>query len=517
METRRSKRLRRTVTIDTAPFDKPGSINLLTTLPTDVLCHTVRWLSARPQHSRWMSYIEPYDLLCLLESSGPLVCAAQSVLTSLCVIPKREWEREVMFSHDGGALSHGTVLVDPDLEHLLLPPLLRLLAPRLRTLDVCHEFGWDAQAKAGCRALQSLTLRGTAAVDCAPGVLYVVGAQLVELRLFDANVLSKEVVCAIASTCTKLRRISIEAAALEAPLRTIWQNLGATLEKLALSHPHDSFYGSKVQYLSIDALVKHCTSLTDFELLQCDECDVSPLWVSRIGALGASLRVLRFQVLWTCPKPHILAVLREKCPHAVFDVFVNRDLCATLRVLGSRLRTLGVDDGAVSREQVRDTAVQCGRVERLRLSATARFEQFLSDFLSSPKPLRDIYLDCSYSQIRQAKNFLDKVADATGKVERFSLATYRPVSGPALRGIVRANPCLRHFFLECQFKTQSSPKNSENAAVSVIHELKHCERLSQLVIGDVNIKERSTLVAEACRQLPHRTCDILVGKHSYLR
>lgn len=481
--TRASKRLRLMVE---PQLPQPGVINLLETLPFDLVREVLRHCSTRPFHERWVSYVSVQDLLSCVEARGNIGHVACSVIKALCV--------------DNEPSGAGVVVLNGEVEREVYRKLVEAVAPTLEALDVYGWSGAGTELLKRCGRIRKLMLNGESAIDRIPGILAVVGVQLDELKLTGTLVLNADAVKAVASSCTQLRCLTMAQGIVETSLSGIWRTVGGTLETLGVVGGMVHSEGG--QAIRGEDLYVWCERLAHVELVGCD--GFQSMEGDRVWILKLKERLQDFVVM-DLRETLSLDELRRiyiECPNALFGLCIRRKIVPNFELLGPRLRRLDVRASEVfnftSNVQELDINVE-------RLSFTATLDSIPLDlFLLSWKSLRVLELDCS---LDMGDMILKELENVTGNVEKLSMSwRHFPKD---LRGFVSRNRSLSMVSIAC------SKTGDQQRCTEVIEEVAELTELKELVISSPYIKTYSTRIAAACKKLSPNAKDVYIGRHSY--
>ncbi len=90
------------------------------------------------------------------------------------------------------------------------------------------------------------------------------------------------------------------------------------------------------------------------------------------------------------------------------------------------------------------------------------------------------------------------------------------IAARVFRRLANANKGLQTVFISCwKLPVAEDGKDAEIAAVSVVEDFAKCPLLTELVLRDVALPEKSAKIAEACTAFQGRAVDIFIGGKQY--
>lgn len=461
---RRSKRLR----ASPPPIPDDAGRRYLDTLPDDSLRIVLRHLSRRPNNHNWHSYLSPLAVCTALDVGGGLARAAR-----------------FEFHRLGGKDS---IEIDMILDASILRPLVHRLPLHRLVLNL------------GRHQLLPDLLRGC-------------GGQLKELILeASSSVVTEMEVNAVSTHCTQLSSFVLRTNHVEGTLIPIWRSLGSTLEHIYLDVYYSPLGRGALQIISVSNLVQHCVKLkrVDVNTLRHGIADVLIALGKRVRVLKVEREVRNNPILWR-------KVFRS-CTNidvVLADIMGSNGAIDILSIIRAKVRTLILRTPMPATPRFSAAVAACSSLEEIELISKKCTEDGIPRALfESIASVRKLSCDIGLSKMDPKKDIIDLVASTSRNLESFSISTYQTLQGEDVRALVDL-PLLKHVTLRCRFFKKQSAKSAEMCAIEVVNKFKLCPQLMSLEIDDMNIKNRSSLVANAAYLYGQRNFDMFVGGVQY--
>ncbi len=447
----------------------PGDVGscYFDTIPDDSLGIVLRYLSRRPHHRNWDACISAHVVNTALDVGGAFARAATLEFHSIG-------------GKDGIPLGN---FYDAS--------ILRSLVYRLPL----H------------RLVLKLSRR-----EVLPDLLHGCGAELREIVLYArATVVTEPCIQAISTHCMKLSSLAIHGYRVEGTLTPIWRSLGATLTRI---HICSGILG----VISTPDLVEHCVNLhrVDMRTVKHEVADV-------LVALGSRIRVLDIgyqSVLNIAPwrKVYRACTNLEAVHLELFSSEEAIDLLSLMRMKLVSFTLLDLHALQYSHVAFDDRLLTvlsaCSALKRVEFEVFDLVpEAHLRRLFESVKSVTAISWDMRFSH-DNPKDIVDVMASNLRNLESFAISTGEPLKGEDVNALVGL-PHLKFVALRRRVFHRPVSKPPEECAVEVVKKFKDCAQLVQLDIEDINIKNRSKLVAEAAMMYGRKNFDMFIGGVQY--
>ena len=457
----------------------------LDTLPDVILRIVLRYSSGRPQHNNWHGHISADSVNTALDVGGALGRAAS-----------------LIFNGIGG--KNGFPL-DPCLDVTIIRPLVHRLPLLKLELQLPGRLVWICTPKGMIREFRGVNLLSQLLPGC--------GAGLRELVLDTERIVVMENdILAISTHCTKLSSLAIRGRRIEGVFAPIWRSLGRTLARIYIGRYYSVFGERDLNVISVPDLAQHCVNL--------HRVDMKKLGGETTGmmvALGSRVRVLSIEDpshrMNTCWRQVFGACTSLKAIHsALYDSAVAPDVFSSMR---TKLVSMTLHHSMPGDNQFYFSLSTYTVLKKVELNGCQLPLETLRKLFEGFKSVTTFtYVEgSSYYGYSRSKNIIDAMACNLRNIESFTISTREPLNGVDVYSLVGLAH-LKSVKLQRQ-SNESSWKLLENCAVEVVKRLKDCAQLVQLEIDGNNMKDRSTLIAEAAVMYNRKDFDMFIGNYQY--
>ncbi len=463
---RLSKRLR----IIPAPATDVRRNCYLDTVPEEILRVVLRYLSRRPKHENWHTYISARSVDTVLEVGSTLERAAL-----------------IEFHRIGGkyGIHPGNT---PDVT--ILRSLVSRLPLRSLVLQLPGEY-----------LLSSL--------------LPTCGDELRELVLHTTHIsMTQSDILAISTYRTKLTSLAIVGESVEGPLTPIWRSIGSTLTGLYIGCDYSAAGFRFLDLVSAHDLVEYCKNLHHV-VVQTWNYHIANI----LAALGSRIRVLGIKEppYLTRADWHNWRKVYAACTNlqAIHSAVYGSFALDSLSLICTKLVSLTLHDSNYQipiGDRFFSVLPQCSVLRKVKLGRFRLPLEALRKFFESLKSVTTLTWDMSFSNVNPMRDVIDVVACNLRNLESLTISTHEPLTGEDVKALVSL-PHLKSVTLQSKFtmKSVSVSKPSE-CAVEVMKTFKDCARLVRLEIsGVIQLFWYRCQIAQAAAMYKRKDFDMFIG------
>ena len=428
----------------------------------------LRFLSRRPQHRNWHAYTSPLSVNTALNVGGALARAAS-------------YEFHSIGGKDG-------IILDADADAAILSPLFYRLHLRRVVIKLPRQ-------------------------DVLPGLLRGCGAELRELVVNAGwTVITETDILAISTRCKKLSYLAIHGNHVAGTLSPIWRSLGPSLKRIYIGWYFSGFGHGILGTISVLDLVVHCVNLHRVDVLTLNN-GITDILV----ALGSRIRVLGIEdeyVLHNAPWREV----HSACTNLEAVHLKLRNSAKAINVLSlmrGKLVSLTLHNPISTEDQFFSVLSTCSVLRKVEVHVWKMFPQaLLRKLFESLKSVTTLTCVMGMSDVDPKKGIIDAIAYNLTNLESFIISTRKPLQAEDVNALVGL-PRLKFVSLRHRFCEKSTSKLPEEWAVEVVKRFKDCAQLVQLDIDDINIKNRSLLIAAAAATYDRKDFDMFIGGVQY--
>ena len=349
-----------------------------------------------------------------------------------------------------------------------------------------------------------------------PDLLRICGSELRELVV--KGCLTKESdILAITTHCTKLSSLAIHGNQFEVTLAPIWRSLGSTLTRI--------FIGTyiilptlelTVNVISVPDLVEHCGYLhrVDIEHLDDDKADILIALGSRIRVLDVGLRLDPNITSWrkVCKSCTNLETIHL----AVCSSAEAIDLLSLIRTKLVYLKLYDLDNlmSTECEDQFFSVLSTCSALKEITLYAKHPIPETrlrkLYGSIDSATAIRCHVSTCVFNPV----NIIRAIARNLARIESISITTVFQLKADDVRALINL-PHLKYVRIWRGCYNSSAANPAEKHALQIVKNFKDCTQLVQLEIDDVNIRNRSSAIAEPAAMYHRTDFDMFIGGVQY--
>lgn len=508
METRRAKRYRKA---HTPTMHTHSTIpNYFQTIPQDAQEVILRQLSTRPNHSRWVAYLEPRDVQLILQIE--LSDVSRNYLTSL----HHHFTFNVL---PANCLPQGPQLEKPK-DISIFNDIIVEQMKRIQNLSVdIDKFTISSQFEYGYNLRQLVICRNYRRFELDP-ILKASSEKLENLQILNDLNLEESQVVSITKHCNVLKHLTLHHDTCDVSLIPLWAKLGRTLQSVCFQPPRIESTSRNSQIYRnqlLDGIARNCHQLTKIELYHGGlHSPNAPLLLS----LGSQLKHIRFMEKDTCPTPPILQQIADKCVNAKFSLFLTKHQELMLQIVGPRLETLKIRDNFTPAQNFGEICKALTNLRGLTLLLRKSSFEFVRTLLNTSKA-KLTKINCNRIVFdNDTNNVLSAVLpNVCSNVRDLEITTTTPVNDVMIDKFLRNNRELRRIWINNKIKNGSKLETKlklAHATASLLTRLVTARNVMELVVRDGNIKSILKTVADACVPLRSRRIDVIVGDVRYL-